>query len=161
MSLGSMETLGSSGLAVGRLLGMLGLIVLVPMMSMIALVMLRRLTGRTWAAVAVVITVLVALMTLGSPHPALDLALGLASWGITLAVMIRIGLLAAVSLWTFEIVGGSILTFNPGAWEGPAALVNGAFLLALAGYAAWAALGGRVLLADDEPAAATSGASAR
>jgi hypothetical protein len=69
---------------------------------------------------------------------------------LSFVVLLRVGLLATVAMWLFDLGAREILTLNAAAWEGPVALVCGVTLLAVAAYAAWIALGGRSLLESAE-----------
>jgi hypothetical protein len=121
-----------------------------PLLFLIALVLLRRVVGRTWLALLLFAIVVVGIRVVASPHPVLDAALGVLTLSLGFAVLLRVGLLAGISMWLFDWGAEEIRTLDPAAWEGPTAIVQGLALLAVAAYAGWTALGGKSLLGSSE-----------
>jgi hypothetical protein len=143
---------GIAGLrpAFADLLDTLTVVVGNPLLFLVSLVMVRRLVRSTWLALGLFMVVAIGIRVLGSAHPVLDVALTALTLSLSFAVLLRVGLLAGIAMWLFEWGARAILTLNVSVWEGPLALVFGVFLLAVAAYAAWTALGGRSLLDNPE-----------
>jgi len=120
-----------------------------PMMMMVALVLIRLLLRNTKATIAVFFIITVTIPSLGSSHPVLDIALHAVVMALTLFVVLRIGLMAAFTMWLFDWGSKAIYTLDPSSWTGPSAVTSALVLLLVAGYAAVVALGGRVLLQDE------------
>ena len=144
------EGIGGLRPAIADLLDLLTGVVSNPLICLVALVLLRRLVRRTWLAIGLCMLFPIGIRVLSSPHPVLDVALVALTLSLSFAVLLRVGLLAGIAMWLFDWGAEEILTLNVAAWEGPAALVLGVFLLAVAAYAAWTALGGRSLLESAE-----------
>jgi serine/threonine-protein kinase len=146
---------GAARFAIGPLealsdfFNMVGGSVGLPMMMMVSLVLIRLLLRNTTATVVVFFVFAVALSSLGSTQLVLDVALHVIVMGLTLFVVLRIGLVAAFTLWLFDWGCGAIRTLDPSSWTGPAALVIALMLLAVAACAAVIALGDRTLLQDE------------
>jgi len=151
------ETLGTSVpflavdplTALSRVIDFVGGSVGMPMMAMVMLVLLRLLLRNTKATVAIFFVISVAAPSLASPHPVLDASVRVVVMAATLFVLLRIGLVAAVAMWLFDIGCGAIATLDPSSWVGPIAVVCAVLLVAVTAYAAWVALGGRALLQDE------------
>jgi hypothetical protein len=119
------------------------------MLLLLALVLLRLLLRNAWVAIAVFAVVAVVPAHLASPHPVLDMAVQSVVTALTLFVTLRVGLLALMSMWFFEIVASRVHTLDPSSWLWENSVVSLLALAAVTTYAAWVALGGRGLLQDE------------
>ncbi len=119
--------------------------------TLVVLLVLRLLLRRTWAAVALTILIHVASGAFGAaPSEGWPLAvLGAVLTSAGTLVLMRFGLLAAVVASFFALVmGGVVPSFDLASWYADRALVPLVLLLAILGYGAATALGGRPILGD-------------
>lgn len=119
------------------------------MLLLLALVLLRLLLRNPWVAIAVFAVIAVVPGHLASPHAVLDMTVHAAVTALTLFLVLRVGLLALVSMWFFDVVAGWVDTLDPSSWVWETSVVALVALGALAAYAAVVALGGRGLLQEE------------
>ena len=119
------------------------------MLLLLMLVLLRLLLRSSWGAIGVFFVVGVGLPTPWSPHPLLDLAVQILVTGLTLFVILRVGLLALMSMWFVETAARSVDTLDPSSWIWGTSVVYLVAALVVAAYAAVVALGGRALLQEE------------
>jgi hypothetical protein len=119
------------------------------MLLLLMLVLLRLLLRSPWGAIGVFFAVGVGLPALMSPHPLLDIAVQMVAMGLTLFVVLRVGLLALMSMWFVEIATRSVVTLDPSSWVWGSSVVYLVAAVAVAAYAAVVALGGRALLQEE------------
>ena len=146
---GLADNSGGALVAVPALLNSVGGAVGQSMLLLVALVLLRLLFRNTWVAIAVFALIAIVPPSLVSPHPALDIAVHAVVTGLTLFVTLRVGLLALISMWFFEVVVNQVNTLDPSSWVWETSLVCILALGAVTAYAAVVALGGRALLQDE------------
>jgi serine/threonine-protein kinase len=108
--------------------------------------LLRVLLRREWAAVLLLVLILTAMDTLGSDSPLLSGIVDVVAWGISLFVLVRFGLLAAVAGFMVGIVLQSFpITPQLSAWYSGIGLTGLFLLLGLTAYALHTSLGGQPL----------------
>jgi serine/threonine-protein kinase len=140
---------GTPAIALGRVLTQAGGAVGVPMLMLLSLVLLRLLFRNSWVAIGIFFAVSTVLPTLDSEHFALDLAVRMIVQGLSLFVVLRVGLMALVGMTFFSWLAANVMTLDPGSWVGTTAMIQIVALLVVAAYAALVALGGRALLQDE------------
>jgi len=132
------EMLDDAGASVGQ-----------SMLLLLMLVLLRLLLRSPWGAIGVFFAVGVGLPALGSPHPLLDIAVQIVVMGLTLFVVLRVGLLALMSMWFVESAARLVVTLDPSSWVWGSSVVYLVAAVVVAAYAAVVALGGRALLQEE------------
>lgn len=137
---------GSRGAIAALLTASVGAI-LSPALILFLLAGLRRLVRRSWIAALGLFLVFVPLIGLDSGSLGLDLLLAAILVGIWVAVVLRVGLLALVSLFVvFQWLVTAPWSLDPSAWHFGLAALHGGAALVLAALAFSAALAGRPLL---------------
>jgi hypothetical protein len=116
--------------------------------AIFGIVMLRLLFRRVWlSAVAAVLFFSVTSSVSDAGPPWLRGLLTLAVLAFVVFLVMRFGLLAALTFFSFDtVVGSTVLTLDPSKWFFPASAWMLALGIALAGYGFYAARGGEPLL---------------
>jgi hypothetical protein len=135
--------------ALARLPNEVGGAVGVSMLLLLGLVLLRLVLRSGWAAIGVYVVISTVLPHLGSPHVVLDIGVHAVVTALTLFVLLRVGLLASVSMRFFYVVARSVSTLDPSSWLWGASVVCLVAMAVVTVYAVVAALRGRVLLPDE------------
>jgi hypothetical protein len=131
-------------------------------LALLLFLVLRLLTRRDRVAAALVVAFLVAGDLTGSKENAwLLLPFAIAAWGTFVAVMLRFGVLAAITaVLTADLLSFPPLVYAPGSWTGAATLVVLPLLAVLAVLAFRSAVGGhsglRRYLAGDTPSSGSA-----
>ena len=123
-----------------------------PLGMLILIVLFAMLLRRAWLAILVVFALLVGLELLGQGEggipPQVRMVTATISWGIAIAALTRLGLLAVtVGTGLYYALTGSVLTTHLTAWYGTGTILVVATTFLLAGYGAYTALAGRPMFA--------------
>jgi hypothetical protein len=114
------------------------------------LFILRVLLRNKWLAAAAFVAIWTVLQTLGSAHPWIALPVIMAIYIIAAVALVRFGLVTlAVAAFTTDSIGNVPITLNPSIWYFESTVFVVATVLALAGWAFYAATAGRKLFAGD------------
>ena len=114
-----------------------------------ALLLFRVILRRLWAAAGLLVLILATVLFLGGDKPLIDAPLALFYWALHIFILVRVGILAFLSLRVFLMPGLFLIsTTDLSAWFAGRALLMPVVLFALAAYAFYVSLGGRSLLSD-------------
>ncbi len=114
------------------------------------LFILRVLLRNKWLAAAVFVVIFTLVQALGSTHPALDVPVLIAIYGISAVALVRFGLVTlAAAIFTVDSIGNPPITMNPSIWYFGSTIFVMASVVALAVWAFRAATAGRKLFAAD------------
>ncbi|HEX6322403.1 MAG TPA: serine/threonine-protein kinase [Vicinamibacterales bacterium] len=125
---------------------------LLPLGTLIVIVLLLMLLRRTWLALLVALLLMAGLEMLGADGGALPAPVRIVtatlSWGIAIAAITRLGLLAmTVASGVYYALSSVLITTDLSAWYATGMILAVAWTLLLAGYGAWTALAGRPVFA--------------